>query len=205
MALGGTVMSESGSVRGGASTWGARRQAATGKVAASLLGLLVVASLTACATAPSPQSAAPPPAAAPAPPPMSPQEALKARAERFWKARVQDDPAAQYELLPPEDRHRTTLTAYVRTRTGLRYIDYVIQEVKVSGNEGTVNVTTRFRLNVTNLPPHVAGEVARKGPWPSRVNDRWIMQDGVWYRPLAQSTPGAPGASRGGVTQDDFA
>jgi hypothetical protein len=123
---------------------------------------------------------------------VSPQEALKARAERFWKARVKDDPAAQYELLPPEDRRRTTLTAYVRTHTGLRYIDYVIQEVKVSGSEGTVTVTTRFRLDVTSLPPLVAGEVAQKGPWPSRVIERWIMQDGVWYRPVAQSTPGAP-------------
>jgi hypothetical protein len=140
---------------------------------------------------------------------MSPQEALKARADRFWKARVADDPANQYELLPPEDRRRTTLTAYVRSRTGLQYIDYVIQEVKVSGSEGTVAVTTRFRLNVTSLPPFVAAEVAQKGPWPSRVVERWIMQDGVWYRPLAQSTtdapsrpssPDAPGASRGGGT-----
>ena len=195
MALGGTVMSESGIVRGGASTRGARRQAATGKALVSLLGLFVVASLTACATAPapSPQVAAPPPAAvAPAPPPMSPQEALKARAELFWKARVKDDPAVQYELLPPEDRRRVTLTAYVRSHTGIRYVDYAIQEATVSDNEGTVTVTTRFKLNVTNLPPMAASQVGRKGPWPSLVNERWIMRDGVWYRPLTQSKPAAP-------------
>lgn len=194
MALGGTVMSESGIVRGGGSTRGARTQAATGKALVSLLGLLIVASLTACATAPapSPQGAAPPPAAVAPPPPMSPQEALKARAELFWKARVKDDPAVQYELLPPEDRRRMTLTAYVRSHTGIRYIDYAIQDATVSDNEGTVTVMTRFRLNVTNLPPMVAGEVARKGPWPSRVDERWIMRDGVWYRPLTQSKPDAP-------------
>jgi hypothetical protein len=51
MALGGTAMTESGMVRV-EPRLGARRQAASGTVVALLLGLLIAASLTACATAP---------------------------------------------------------------------------------------------------------------------------------------------------------
>jgi hypothetical protein len=166
-----------------------------GKILYVLLALFLAGCVSACAAAPPPQSALPPPSVAPPPPPLSPQEALRARAEQFWNARVRDDPAMQWELLPSEDKQRVTLTAYVRSHSGLRYVDYTIQEVTVDGGEGTVRLVTRFRLNVTNLPPMVAAELTAKGPWPSRVNERWVMRDGTWYRPLVQSTPG-PSAPR---------
>ena len=64
---------------------------------------LLIGTLTACAgQAPGQEKPSPPPQAAA--PPQGPEEALRARATRFWEARVKGDLVTQYELLEPAVR-----------------------------------------------------------------------------------------------------
>lgn len=134
-----------------------------------LLLALLVGGLAACAGQPSAPSMAPPTAQAA----LTPEEALRARATRFWEARMKGDLATQYDLLEPEARQRVTLTGFVLARGSVEYQSYKIEEVEVSGDAGKVKAKTRFRLN---LP-----QVSRFGPWDQLAIVKWVKVDGTWY------------------------
>ena len=134
-----------------------------------LLLALLVGGLTACAgQPPSPSTAAPTAQVA-----LTPEEALRARATRFWEARVKGDLATQYDLLEPKAREQVTLTGFVLARGSVVYQSYKIEDVEVSGDEGKVKAMTNFRLT---LP-----QVSRFGPWDQLAIVKWVKVDGTWY------------------------
>jgi len=135
-----------------------------------LVQALLIGALTACAGQIPGQGTPPPPQART---PQSPEEALRARATRFWEARVKGDLVTQYDLLEPKARERVTLTGFVRARSAVVFQSYKIQEVEVVEDEGRVTAMTTFRL----LLP----QVSRFGPWDQRAIMRWVRVDGHWY------------------------
>jgi hypothetical protein len=125
-------------------------------------------------------------------PALTPEEALRGRVMQFWKARLEDDLVTQYDVLPPDDKRRVSLTAYIKTRGGIRYLTYDIADLQIDGGLAKVKVRTSIRLNPSNLPALVQSEVGRRGPWPYLEEEQWILLKGVWYRPLVQSKPVTP-------------
>jgi len=149
--------------------------------------------MVACATSPPPPAA---PAAA-LPPPLSPEEALKERVNAFWKARVADDLVTPYEFLPPEDKKRVTLTAFIKTHGGIKYFSYKLSEIMIDGTVAKVKGQSSIRLDIAGLPAMVGAELSRRGPWPTPVEEHWVLIRGIWYRPLIQSSPVSPPSEEG--------
>ena len=133
--------------------------------------LVLIGGLVACAGQAPPGQGAPPPPQAAAP--QSPEEALRARATRFWEARLKGDLVTQYELVVPAAREQVTLTGFVRARGSLSFLSYTIKDVQVTGDDGWVTALTTFRMN---LP-----QVSRFGPWDQRAVMRWRKVDDLWY------------------------
>jgi hypothetical protein len=135
-----------------------------------LLLALMVGTLTACAGQTTGHSAPPSLKAQPA---QSPEDALRARATKFWEARVKGDLATQYDLIEPKAREQVTLTGFVRARSSLVFKSYKIESVEVAGDQGRVMTMTTFRLD---LP-----QASRFGPWDQLTNMKWVKVDGQWY------------------------
>jgi hypothetical protein len=105
-------------------------------------------------------------------------EALKARAERFWQARVQDDWATVYELLPLEDLekapNRDRYVTFMKTKGPLLYLSATVGEVAIDGDLGWVEVEYSVRPRPYPIKPDVL-----------KVWDLWEKRDD--WRPVTRT------------------
>lgn len=144
--------------------------------------LLMVALLSACAgRPPAPGQETPPPQAQAQ---QSPEEALRARATRFWELRVKGDLAEQYGFLELKAREQMTMTGFVRSRGAFKFQSYQIEGVEVVGDQGRVLATTTFRMDLPQLTAF--------GPWTHPAITRWVREGGAWYLKGSQEDAGQP-------------
>jgi hypothetical protein len=106
-------------------------------------------------------------------------ESLRARAATFWAARVAGDSKAQWELLEPRGRGRTSPGDYVRGGP-IKYLGYQIEDVTVIGYFARVKV----RLVVVPFKP--GGSSRTLGTQVVVGDDEWVRIKGVWYRTFEQ-------------------
>ncbi len=109
---------------------------------------------------------------------LSPEEALRQRAQAFWEARVKEDYAGQYAVLEPKVKRTMTVADYIKGQGPLQYLEARIGEVKVEAAKGLVQVWVRARIKLS------AG--SRKLPDISKqeheVKEKWVRRHGEWYR-----------------------
>jgi hypothetical protein len=105
-------------------------------------------------------------------------ESLRARAATFWAARLAGDAKAQWELLEPRGRGRTSPSDYVRSAP-IKYLGYQIEDATVNGYFALVKV----RLIVVPMRP---GGGRSLGTQVVVAEDEWVRIRGVWYRTLEQ-------------------
>jgi glucan-binding YG repeat protein len=108
----------------------------------------------------------------------APETALKARAQVFWEARVQEDYAAQYGVLEPKVRRQMSLTNYIQAQGPLQYLEARIEGVQIDEAKGVLTVRTLIRIKHPLLERQ-SQEVA--------VQEEWVKRQGEWYRVYPQS------------------
>jgi hypothetical protein len=85
------------------------------------------------------------------------EQALKARADRLWEARVKGEWASVYEFLLPEEQTKLTQEQYViskKEKGPVHYLSAEIGEVAVAGDTGWVEVNYLWRPSAYSaLPP----------------------------------------------------
>lgn len=130
--------------------------------------LLGVAALTGCAGARTFQAA-------------DQAERLKARAVRYWDARLRGDLLETYTLHPPAFRKDVTFAAFAQGRGAVPVLEYEIKDVRVNGPEGIVAV----RANYTVVHPQMAKPIA---PIWGEFEEQWILVGGEWYQKFRAPT-----------------
>jgi hypothetical protein len=108
----------------------------------------------------------------------APETALKARAQVFWEARVQEDYASQYSLLEPKVRRQMSLTNYIQAQGPLQYLEARIEGVQIDEAKGVLTVRTLIRIKHPLLERQNQ-EIA--------VQEEWVKRQGEWYRVYPQS------------------
>ncbi len=138
-----------------------------------------------------PANAAPADAAATAEPEIMGEneagQALLARADSYWTARIARDPAV-YGFYPPEEMRPEGMKGVPAEGGTVAWSGYAIEAVKVEGDDGLVQVHTQMVL-----PPEQAArfpEAMKKYLAPT-VMERWVRLEGEWYK-----RPVEPGLSR---------
>jgi hypothetical protein len=108
----------------------------------------------------------------------APETALKARAQVFWEARVQEDYAAQYSVLEPKVRRQMSLTNYIQAQGPLQYLEARIEGVQIDEAKGVLTVRTLIRIKHPLLERQNQEVV---------VHEEWVRRHGEWYRLYPQS------------------
>ncbi|HXJ79481.1 MAG TPA: hypothetical protein VMS64_12480 [Candidatus Methylomirabilis sp.] len=126
--------------------------------------------------APAPTAATPAPTATAPATPDADVEKLRERAAEFWAARIAGDANAQWQLLEPRGKGRSTAEEYGARPTGGRYLAYQVEDATVKGYFGTVKV----RLIVQQILPSPGSR--NLPPQATTLEDGWIRIKGVWYR-----------------------
>lgn len=102
------------------------------------------------------------------------EEALKARADKFWKARVQEDWATVYHFLFLEEKDKETqeqFVAFRKEKGPFRYLSAEVGKAAVAGEIGWVELSYAARPSAyPEVPPE---QVAMWEPW--------RLQEGQWY------------------------
>ena len=148
---------------------------------ATMIGMIGAVSQLAAQTAPvpAPNATAPAPTIPTATAPASPDadvDTLRERAAEFWAARVAGDAKAQWQLLEPRGKGRSTAEEYGARPTGGRYLAYQVEDATVKGYFGTVKI----RLIVQQVLPSPGAKPL--APQATTLEDGWIRVKGVWYR-----------------------
>jgi glucan-binding YG repeat protein len=108
----------------------------------------------------------------------APETALKARAQVFWEARVQEDYAAQYSVLEPKVRRQMSLTNYIQGQGPIQYLEAQIEGVRIDEAKGVLTVRTLIRVKHPLLERQSQQIV---------VHEEWVKRQGEWYRIHPQS------------------
>lgn len=124
--------------------------------------LLGIVALTGCATAGALRTA-------------DQVERLKARAARYWDARIAGDLLEGYKLHPPAFRRDVTFSAFAEGRGSVPVLEYEIKDARVNGPEGTVAVRVYYTVVHQMMGKPVAPQ------W-GEFEEQWVMVGGDWYR-----------------------
>ncbi len=119
----------------------------------------------------------------PPPAPMT-RTHLTARVQEFWTAWQEHDLHRVFLLYAPSYRRKTSEPAFYEVTRGMLGIhpqEYEIQAVEMSegGRAATVRIDS-FAI----LPP--------LGRVPSRLEQRWVYEEGDWYRVMEPFSPPPP-------------
>jgi hypothetical protein len=132
-------------------------------------------------------AAGPPGAAAQGAPATSADASLVALRERvlaYWNARVKRDYRAEYDLLEPRARARTSADEYGRGRA-VEYMAAQVEDVEQRGNFARVTVRLLVRISYP-----LAGMASRTEA--TALQDSWVRIGGVWYRTEEADLGGTP-------------
>lgn len=107
--------------------------------------------------------------------PSTLEQAVRQRAEQYWKARMANQNGAAYAMLTPAYRKLKTEAQYAQefgVASAVKSVD-VIEVTCTSAERCIANV----RLNTRPMVPGVeVGTVA------THVNDVWLLEGGQWWR-----------------------
>ncbi|MGH7265771.1 MAG: hypothetical protein ACREMB_13115 [Candidatus Rokuibacteriota bacterium] len=102
------------------------------------------------------------------------ETAIRERVLAYWNARVRKDYRAEWELLEPRLRARTSPDEYGRGRS-VEYLAAQVEGVEQRGNFARVTV----RLAIRFAHPLAPG---RSHTDSTALQDHWVRIQGVWYR-----------------------
>jgi len=93
-----------------------------------------------------------------------------------WKARLERNWPALYELSDPEDRKKITQEQFVKAYDQLVFLERAVKWTQAIGPKGTVCTFYRLKLNDPSL--------SKAPPTESVVMERWVLREGAWYQDL---------------------
>ena len=102
---------------------------------------------------------------------LPPEEALTARAQAFWDAKVGEDWPRAYAFLEPAWREHTRFEEWIQGVVAWRSAE--VLSVGIKGRSGCARVRYEYEV----LTTEAAGE---KGVM--QVEEPWLLVKGVWYR-----------------------
>lgn len=104
---------------------------------------------------------------------------LRERIAAFWRALVEGDYTASYDLQDPFFRASVDRETYLRTMGRIKYADPEVLEVRIEGHRAVV------RSQVTaSVPPFRAstGEMISREAQVVPIDEVWLWVDDAWYR-----------------------
>lgn len=101
------------------------------------------------------------------------EKVLRQRFEQSWKARVDRDWHALYEMIDPSARTQFAEKDYAEAKDTTIYISYDIKWINVTGDIGRVRVAVNHKINDPNLTKLPPSEIV--------VEETWVKRDGQWY------------------------
>ena len=106
-----------------------------------------------------------------------PRQALEARAERLWQARVAKDNPTIYALTDSTYRKNVSESDFLQ-RSGINVLRYEISEISIDGSNGLVKAV---------FESEKFGMVMR-----FNMNEIWVLEAGQWYLNLSQMSQKSP-------------
>lgn len=112
----------------------------------------------------------------------APEEIVKGRAEAYWKARLAGDAESAYSFAAPSYRAKTTFDEFRLSQMAGTYV-LGVGVASVTCEAGKGECVARTRLDF-RLPPQLVGgrPVNFAGLQSSYRDERWIMEEGQWWR-----------------------
>lgn len=100
--------------------------------------------------------------------------ALRGRADRLWSAKTAEDWATAYLFLEPPERQKASQEEFVNwcvNEEPFRVLSYDVQDVRVAGDVGWVNV--HYRASLNKFPDAPARD--------AQTWEKWRRIDEMWY------------------------
>jgi hypothetical protein len=113
---------------------------------------------------------------------MAEEDALKQRADAFWKAKEAQDWRAIYGYLVPEFRAKTPLQKFLDNRSMYLYVSHRLEWVEVIEGQGRVKVAYTRKLNDPS--------VSKMSPEEQTALEEWVKVNGQWYRQVKSKQGG---------------
>jgi hypothetical protein len=100
--------------------------------------------------------------------------ALARRAQRFWDLKLSGDTLGAYDYMAESYRRRVTPTGFAREGMGfVVHTGAKVESVHIDDKGGEVQVELK---HILNKPPFDKTETT------SMVTERWVFENGEWYR-----------------------
>jgi len=100
--------------------------------------------------------------------------ALARRAQRFWDLKLSGDMLGAYDYMAESYRRRTTPTGFTRQGMGLViHTGAKVQDVRLDDKGGEVEIELKHVFNKEHFDKTEAV---------STVTERWVFENGGWYR-----------------------
>ncbi len=114
--------------------------------------------------------------------PKTPEEAVKSRAEAYWKARLAGEADSAYSFAAPSYRAVTSLDRFRDKYVGATHV-IAVEVIHVECQEKASVCTARTRLDFRTPPILVGGrQAALPAVQTTHRDERWIMEEGTWWR-----------------------
>ena len=113
------------------------------------------------------------------------EAALRARAQRLWQARVDNDYDTWYSILDPRVRDAGDVAAFkefCETREPFQHVAFKFDHVVVDGEMGWIDVSNSVKMR--QMPRIPAREVS--------TEEKWHVQDGEWVLTSRVEIPDYP-------------
>lgn len=117
-------------------------------------------------------------------------EALRARAQAYWRARVERSPQLK-EFYVPEDKGGPAKKT-IRTGRAMELESASVERVEITDDTAMVEVALRVEKFNFAMSPQMARMAGQSDLIKTkRLQNRWILIDGTWYREMTQPFGGA--------------
>lgn len=105
--------------------------------------------------------------------PAGEEAALAKRVDQFWQAREADRWDLVYQFCDPQFRERVSLDEFLQKKALRAYFAHSVDWTEVSGDTGTVRLTSKYRITDPAL--------SKLDPQEDTMLEKWVKVDGVWY------------------------
>lgn len=99
--------------------------------------------------------------------------ALARRAQRFWDLKLSGDTLGAYSYMAESYRRRISPAGFGRQTGLVVHTGAKVQDVRIDDKGGEVEIELKHVLN---------HEYFAKQEATSRVTERWVFENGAWYR-----------------------
>ena len=108
---------------------------------------------------------------------IAPEDALRARVQAYWDARVEGSAEKAYQLLEPDARQQVSLGTYAHRSGQSEILSYEIEKIDLDlqTESAVVQVKRSFRIKPGAVPIRIDQDLEQTG------HERWVMMDHQWY------------------------